>query len=198
MAIKLQLNNLSCFYDDIQLFQPVDLALGKGEICRVMGPNGAGKTTLLRSVAGLFRGYSGDVVISDAPCRIHYLGHRAGIRDELTCIENLQFLTQYSLKRSSIDSALERVGLIGYEQAFPDELSAGQRRRLLLATLFSMQFDILLLDEPFTALDVDGVALIADQLKTLADQGCIVLYSTHHADAVLAPNKTVTLEVSKR
>ncbi|NVK10848.1 MAG: heme ABC exporter ATP-binding protein CcmA [Gammaproteobacteria bacterium] len=197
MAIKLQLNNLSCFYDDIQLFKPVDLTLRKGEICRVMGPNGAGKTTLLRSVGGLFRGYNGKVMLSDEASRIHYLGHRAGIRDELTCIENLQFLTQYSLTRTSIDSALERVGLIGYEQAFPDELSAGQRRRLLLATLFCMQFDILLLDEPFTALDVDGVALIAAQLKNIAEQGCIVLYSTHHADAVLTPNKTVMLEVSQ-
>jgi heme exporter protein A len=196
MAIKLQLNNLSCFYDDIQLFKPVDLALRTGEICRVMGPNGAGKTTLLRSVGGLFRGYSGEVMLSDEASRIHYLGHRAGVRDELTCIENLQFLTQYSLTRTSIDSALEQVGLVGYEQSFPDELSAGQRRRLLLATLFCMQFDILLLDEPFTALDVDGVALIAAQLKNLAEQGCIVLYLTHHADAVLVPNQTVMLEVS--
>jgi heme exporter protein A len=135
-------------------------------------------------------------MLSDEASRIHYLGHRAGVRDELTCIENLQFLTQYSLTRTSIDSALEQVGLVGYEQSFPDELSAGQRRRLLLATLFCMQFDILLLDEPFTALDVDGVALIAAQLKNLAEQGCIVLYSTHHADAVLAPNQTVMLEVS--
>lgn len=197
MVTKLQLNQLSCFYDDIQLFKPVDLALHNGEICRVLGPNGAGKTTLLRSVAGLFRGYEGQVVVTQTPCRLHYFGHRAGIRDELTCTENLQFLTQYSLSRLSIDSALERVGLMGYEQAFPDELSAGQRRRLLLATLFCMQFDILLLDEPFTALDVDGVALIANQLRNLADQGCVVLYTTHHADTVLAPNKTVKLEVSK-
>jgi len=196
MTESLQIDRLSCCYDEIPLFSPVSLALQAGEVCRVLGSNGSGKTTLLRTLAGLFGGFDGTFSVRPS-LRCHYLGHKSGIRNELTALENLEFLTQYSATTGDIKQALAKVGLRGYEDSFTDELSAGQRRRVLLASVFCMRYDILLLDEPFTALDSEGVQLIGAALRQLADSGVTIIYSTHHADDVLLPDLTLSLEVPK-
>ncbi|HMV59867.1 MAG TPA: heme ABC exporter ATP-binding protein CcmA, partial [Agitococcus sp.] len=106
----------------------------------------------------------------------------------LTAVENLQFLAQLHQKFISladIEQALKKVGLYGYEDVPIARLSAGQKRRVALARLFLQQAKLWVLDEPFTAIDLAGVQALEQWLVDHAQQGGMVLLTTHH---VFEPN----------
>lgn len=186
----LQAEDLTCERDDRVLFAGLSFAAGAGEIWQVAGPNGAGKTTLMRIIAGLHGHYEGRLHWPAAASAGHdprqhmlSLGHRPGLRVELTPLENLRWwlaLHQQRLATEQAEQALARLGLAGYETVPVAQLSAGQTRRVALSLLWLLDKSVWLLDEPFTALDVDGVALIEARLRELADAGALVLYSSHH------------------
>lgn len=186
----LQAEDLTCERDDRVLFAGLSFAAAAGEIWQVAGPNGAGKTTLMRIIAGLHGHYEGQLrwpaAVSagkDPRQQMLSLGHRPGLRVELTPLENLHWwlaLHQQRLAAEQAGQALARLGLAGYETVPVAQLSAGQTRRVALSLLWLLDKSVWLLDEPFTALDVDGVALIETRLRQLADAGALVLYSSHH------------------
>lgn len=186
----LQADDLTCERDDRVLFAGLSFAASAGEIWQVAGPNGAGKTTLMRIIAGLHGHYEGRLhwpaAISagqDPRQQMLSLGHRPGLRVELTPLENLHWwlaLHQQRLIPEQAEQALARLGLAGYETVPVAQLSAGQTRRVALSLLWLLDKSVWLLDEPFTALDADGVALIETRLRELADDGALVLYSSHH------------------
>jgi heme exporter protein A len=186
----LQAEDLTCERDDRVLFAGLSFAAAAGEIWQVAGPNGAGKTTLMRIIAGLHGHYEGHlrwpVAVSagkDPRQQMLSLGHRPGLRAELTALENLRWwlaLHQQPLVTDQAERALARLGLAGYEAVPVAQLSAGQTRRVALSLLWLLDKSVWLLDEPFTALDVEGVALIETRLRELADGGALVLYSSHH------------------
>lgn len=183
----LETTDLCCERDDRVLFEGLNWRAVGGEIWQIAGPNGAGKTTLMRILAGLYTGYDGKL---DWPrwhrqgdsARQHllYLGHRAGLREELTPLENLHWWQSlHGQQRDPLD-ALARLGLAGYETVPCAQLSAGQKRRVALSLLWLLDKPVWLLDEPFTALDVDGVALVETRLREHAAAGGLVIYSSHH------------------
>ncbi|WP_420935191.1 cytochrome c biogenesis heme-transporting ATPase CcmA [Alteromonas sp. A081] len=182
---------LTCVKRDRVLFENVSLAVNAGELLYVRGPNGAGKTSLLRILTGLSTPESGTVLfngqdIADSSLSylstLLYLGHKSGTNGSLSALDNLTFwLAQHQVKceESQLFDALMRIGLVGLEDVPVRFLSAGQQRRVALARLWLKPADVWILDEPFTALDVKGIALLEGQMKSHVERGGIVITTSH-------------------
>lgn len=173
------------------LFEHLDLRLTGGDMVQISGPNGSGKTSLLRLLAGLMQPTSGQVLLNGQPLHAQraelarnllWIGHAAGIKDVLTPEENLSWLCalHQSATREAIWQALAAVGLRGFEDVACHTLSAGQQRRVALARLYLDGPALWVLDEPFTALDKQGVAQLEEHLANHCERGGMVVLTTHH------------------
>lgn len=205
--IDLQGQGLYCERDDRVLFENLDVAIGNGELWQISGPNGAGKTTLLRLLAGLNHDFSGDVlwqqqslsaVYSEYAQQRLYMGHLSAVKKALTPLENLRWLTSsWSVSEDALWDALEQVSLAGYEYTVCHQLSAGQQRRVALARLCVTPAPLWILDEPFTALDVHGVAWLEAQLQQHVERGGSVLITSHHALQGIASLRQLSLGATR-
>lgn len=189
----LVLDELTVQRGEIPLCEGVTLNLAAGNICHLVGANGTGKTTLLMQLAGLLPVLSGEVVYQGTvslPVQPLYVSHQLGIHPNLTVAQNLTFLLNlYGISPSmaDVDDALTWVGLQGFETISSSHLSAGQTRRITLARLYLLTPKVTplwLLDEPFTALDVDMVARMEDRLREFATAGGAILMTSHQAVGV--------------
>ncbi|MBI2993759.1 MAG: cytochrome c biogenesis heme-transporting ATPase CcmA [Gammaproteobacteria bacterium] len=182
--------SLECIRNDAVLFSGVSFALAPGEILHVSGPNGSGKTSLLRILCGLGLPERGEVrwrgaeirsVFVDFVSRVQYVGHSDGISLDLTCAENLEFACALAAADPGrpLGEALDEAGLGHCSSVSARRLSAGQRRRLALARLLLIPADCWLLDEPFTALDPDGHALVNGFVRRHAAGGGTAVISSH-------------------
>lgn len=199
--------NLSCIKQDRVLFEHLNVSFRRGDIIQVEGPNGAGKTSLLRILAGLAKPSEGEVryngvSIDEDPESYHqgllYLGHKAGVKAELTAQENLEFnLALHQQSTAQAESMLASVGLLAFEDSLAAQLSAGQHRRIALAQLWNSSADIWILDEPFTAIDVKGVAALEEKILAHADQGGCVILTTHQALSI-DPARVKSLKLDYR
>lgn len=187
--------NLSCIRGKQTLFQGLDLELDAGQWLYLQGENGAGKTSLLRILAGLTLPADGEVLWQGMPIAqqrsqyhrdLLYIGHHAGLKEDLTLTENLQALCRMDgLKVSDADirDALTRMGLAKRQHLPARVLSAGQKRRGLLARALLRPAKLWILDEPFNALDVNAIADVQALLKDhLAHGGLLVLTSHQTPD----------------
>lgn len=190
--LLLETRGLGCERDERQLFQGLDLSVNTGSLIQVAGPNGAGKTTLLRILCGLHGFYQGRIYWRGEPvasvresflANLLYLGHSPGVQAALTATENLVAAmgAHQPVTESECDQALASAGLAGYEDVPCRHLSAGQRRRVALARLYLSAAPLWILDEPFTALDREGVAALEALLAARAEAGGAVVLTTHHA-----------------
>jgi heme exporter protein A len=193
----LELNKFSCTRDHDPLFEPFDAIINAGDIVQVAGPNGAGKTTLLRTLCGLFDSFEGQILWQGAPIshstprhiwyeflsQLLYLGHQPGIKKSLTARENLEWFAgiKGGLDRLNVEEVLSRVGLSGYADIPCQQMSAGQQRRVGLARLYFDRSPMWILDEPFTAIDKQGVARLEGLLKQHSANGGTVILTTHQA-----------------
>ena len=177
-----------------QLFRSLDLIVHGGELVHLRGANGAGKTTLMRVLAGLSRfGFDGELRHRD-DCL--FLGHHSAVKPLLSPRENLHWHPSGEAfgDDGAIDDALEAVGLYGYEDVPAAQLSAGQQRRINLARLYLSRRRLWLLDEPFTAIDIQGVARLQSRLIQHCREGGAVLFTSHQSlDADVAV-RTIDLE----
>jgi len=198
---RLIVNDLSCQRGYNELFSNLSFELSPGEILRISGANGSGKTSLLRIIAGISSGESGNVNFKNNPAGsiayqsdIFYLGHLPALSPELHCKENLDYLTQLNGINTDqlIDDALANVGLINYKHEYAANLSAGQKRRVVLAALFVTQSRIWLLDEPFTAIDADGIKSLENQITKHCENGGFCILTTHQ-DSKLPNLRTLEL-----
>ncbi|UZM14450.1 MULTISPECIES: cytochrome c biogenesis heme-transporting ATPase CcmA [Pseudomonas] len=173
------------------LFENLGLRLDRGDMLQISGPNGSGKTSLLRLLAGLMQPTSGQVLLNGEPLHsqrtelahnVLWIGHAAGIKDLLSAEENLSWLCalHQPASREAIWQALAAVGLRGFEDVPCHTLSAGQQRRVALARLYLDSPALWILDEPFTALDKQGVAQLEEHLAAHCEQGGMVILTTHH------------------
>jgi heme exporter protein A len=188
----LQTIDLECSRGERLLFSALALSVEPGQCLHVAGENGAGKTSLLRILCGLLTPTHGEVrwggenirrLREDYWQRLAYVGHLNGVKEDLTALENVQFAAALAGRAAGGDgvrAALEAVGLSGFEQAQARFLSQGQRRRIALARLFlAHEATLWILDEPFTALDVRGVAALSTLIGEQLARGGIVVLTTH-------------------
>ncbi len=177
---------LECRRGDRILFAPTSFAVAAGMVVWIRGANGQGKTTLLRTLAGLAAPAAGEFAWAGAPelvPRPLYLAHANALKEDLTAEESLRFLLHlggHHVEGGDVDVALERFGMASRKDAFVRTLSQGQRRRVALARL-AAQRELLpwLLDEPFDALDADGVELLAGIIAQHARRGGSVILTSH-------------------
>ncbi len=193
---------LSCIRGERCLFSGLDLAVEPGEWLHVQGENGAGKTSLLRILASLSPPAGGEIRWQGVPIKtlaedyhrdMLFLGHHGAVKEELTPFENLTLAAQLDgapLDETAAIKALARFGLRGREDLAVRVLSAGQKRRVLLARLAVRQATLWILDEPFTALDVKAVDMLSGLIEehVKADGICIL---TSHQSMPLPNGRTL-------
>lgn len=183
----LEARELLCERDERTLFSGLSFTLNAGEWVQITGSNGAGKTTLLRLLTGLSRPDAGEVLWQGQPLHqvrdsyhqnLLWIGHQPGIKTRLTAIENLHFYHRDGDTAQCLE-ALAQAGLAGFEDIPVNQLSAGQQRRVALARLWLTRATLWILDEPFTAIDVNGVDRLTQRMAQHTEQGGIVILTTH-------------------
>jgi len=177
------------FYGDFPALRDIRLQADAGACLALIGRNGAGKTTLLRAIAGFSRPGRGQILIGgkqprDADTRRHlgFLGHGISVYDELSAFENLTLYARlYSLPdpRARALEWLERTGLERVRDGLVREFSRGMRQRLAVARAFLHEPSVMLLDEPFTALDDRAIAVLQRLLREALAAGKTIVMSTH-------------------
>jgi heme exporter protein A len=177
------------FYGDYPALRDVVLQAEPGACLALIGRNGAGKTTLLRIIAGFSKAGRGQVRIfgndpreTETRRRIGFIGHGISVYDELSAFENLSLFGRlYNLPdpKNTAMEWLERTGLERVKDGLVREFSRGMRQRLAVARAFLHGPSLLLLDEPFTALDDRAIAVLQRLLKEALAEGRTVVMSTH-------------------
>jgi len=184
--------DLTCERGERLLFSGLSFSAENGTLLRIAGPNGTGKTSLLRMMCGLLEPTSGEIRWKGGNIRklreeywkdLAYIGHLNGVKDDLTVRENLRVSVRVagrSATEAQLAQALDAVGLVGFEDSMARFLSQGQRRRVALARLYvSEAVPLWILDEPFTALDVRGVAHLSALIARHIESGGTVVLTTH-------------------
>jgi heme exporter protein A len=197
----LKVKNISYQKDYNILFKNLTFQAKDGVILHVFGINGSGKTSLLKILAGISTAEKGSVSLDEHDVKsfeykkqIFYFGHLPSLNLTLSSIDNLNFLT--NLKQSTnkilLNDALNKIGLKGYENEYCYRLSAGQRRRVVLAGLFLSKAKLWLLDEPFTALDKDGIEIVKQCINNhCKNNGICIIVS--HQDNIFANQEVLEL-----
>ncbi|HEX4747751.1 MAG TPA: ABC transporter ATP-binding protein [Gaiellaceae bacterium] len=171
-------------YGRKRILRGIDIAVPPGGFAVVTGANGSGKTTLLRVLAGLALPTRGDLVVGvDRSC-IGYLAHEPLVYRELTALENLDLfgrLYRVPERRERIGMLLERFTLWEARNERVSTYSRGMTQRLALCRTLLHDPELLVLDEPYSALDADGAALLDRELAGLAAQRTVVV-ATHEPE----------------
>ncbi|MDQ0189991.1 ABC transporter ATP-binding protein [Alicyclobacillus cycloheptanicus] len=176
MSVLLEIQRVSKRYDapgeqKVTVLQDIDLSISEGEFVAILGPSGSGKSTLLRIIAGLVKSTSGTVSYLGRPIEganpgVSMVFQSFALFPWLTVLQNVELGLRYkdmtaAEKRNKALQVIDMIGLDGFEGAYPRELSGGMRQRVGLGRALVMEPDILLMDEPFSALDV----LTAENLR---------------------------------
>lgn len=192
MSILLQTLVHDKSFDETRVLADIDISVSHGEIVSLVGPSGCGKSTLLRIVAGLERDYSGAVALegqqlSGRSNRIGFIFQEPRLLPWLTVAENIAFsLGKKGAGHPRVASLLADVGLDGYANALPKQLSGGQAQRVSIARGLFTQPQVLLLDEPFSAVDAFTRMRLQDLLLQVAGQHRTTLVLvTHDLDEAL-------------
>ncbi|MFI6265051.1 anchored repeat-type ABC transporter ATP-binding subunit [Micromonospora sp. NPDC051006] len=202
MTAALRVESLRVRLGERLALDGVDLTVGAGEMVGLIGPNGAGKTTLLRAVLGLLPVESGQVLIGGEPVTrsrrlIGYVPQRHEFAWDFPVTVAGAVLTGRTraigwLRRSgaadreAVDEALARAGLTDLRDRPVGQLSGGQRQRVLVARALASRPAVLLLDEPFTGVDVPTQELLTDLVARLRADGTALLMTTHDLPAAAA------------
>jgi iron(III) transport system ATP-binding protein len=208
---SLEVSHLDVKFGDRKVISDLSFSLSSGEIASLLGPSGCGKTTLLRAIAGLLTPSGGTIrlgtqlvglsSLSLAPHKrsTGYVPQQGALFPHLNVARNIAFgIDKKKFSRSQIESRtsemLELIGMSGYEQAMPTELSGGQLTRVALARALAIKPKMVLLDEPFSALDAHlRNELRADVIALLRSLGATAILVTHDREEALVASDKVIL-----
>jgi iron(III) transport system ATP-binding protein len=206
MTPRLTVSGLCHRYGTNEVLSGIDLTVAAGEVVCLLGPSGAGKTTVLRLVAGLEPVQAGEIAIdgrvvacrerSDPPERrkVGLVFQDAALFPHLTVAGNIAFGLRGRDRRARVAEWLARVGLAGFERRYPHTLSGGQQQRVALARALAPSPAVLLLDEPFAALDADRREQVREEaLALLRAAGVATLLVTHDAEEAMAVGDRIAL-----
>jgi ABC-type multidrug transport system ATPase subunit len=188
---------LSKRFDAKRVLAGLDLDVESGDFLLVTGPNGSGKTTLLRLLAGLAAPSRGELQLAVERSEVGFLAHEPLVYRDLTPVENLELfgrLYRVPERRERIGMLLERYGLWDVRHERSGSCSRGMLQRLGLCRTLLHDPSLLLLDEPFSALDAAGVELLDRELNDLAGRRTVVI-ATHDPERV-APLATARLALA--
>ena len=202
---KLIINQLAKRFGELPALQDIHLELEEGKMLAVLGPSGCGKTTLLRSIAGFETPDAGRIIINGQTVfdgqtnlkpeqrKIGYVPQHGVLFPHLTVDKNIAFglhgrdfkAPQHLTQR--VNEMLELVGMAGLGQRLPHELSGGQQQRIALARALAPSPSLVLLDEPFSALDAGLRVALRDEVKTTLNAiGATAIMVTHDQEEALS------------
>ena len=193
LVSKLVVKNLSKHFGDLEVLRSIEASIGSGEFVSIVGPSGCGKTTFLRIVGGLETADSGSVsldgrVIAGPGRDRGFVFQQDNLLPWRDVLSNAEIGPEIGGVRSTTQRGLtlrllELVGLKGFEHYYPRQLSGGMRQRVNLARALAIDPDILLMDEPFSALDAQTREIMQTELLRIWEQGRkTVLFVTHQID----------------
>jgi len=205
-TLSARFDQVSRLFGTFAALRQVSLSLEPGRCYVLLGPNGAGKSTLLRILAGLLRPSHGTIrVFGDsephqARARIGYMSHAAMLYDELTAQENLRYFRSLYPGRQCLDPAhaLRQVGLDPDLNRYVGQYSQGMRQRTSLARVLLPVPDLLLLDEPFSNMDVESVRQMVALLARFRHGDRTIVLTTHQRDlAAPIADWVITLQAGR-
>ena len=184
--MRLSGRGVRCVRGGREIFSGLDFEAASGEAVAVVGPNGSGKTSLLRLIAGVLAPAGGSIALEGGEAELtlaeqsHYLGHRDALKPALSVSENLLFWRDFL--GGTTANPTESLAIVELDHAahLPAAyLSAGQRRRLSIARLLTVQRPVWLLDEPTNALDTSGQKLFSTLMGDHLARGGLIVAATH-------------------
>ena len=178
----------------MQVLHDINMRVEKGEICSVIGPSGCGKSTLLKIIAGLLHDYDGTAMIDGVPVdpkrqRVGFMPQNYGLLPWKTVRENVELggrIRHERVRENETVSMMQRLGIDAFSERYPKELSGGQQQRVGLARAFLLRPDVLLMDEPFSALD----AITREEMQEIFlslwhEQHVTTVLVTHYVEEAL-------------
>lgn len=175
----LEIKNLTKTYGGLTVYENFSLSLEEGEVTCILGESGCGKTTLLNCIAGL-TDFKGEI----SPVKCAYIFQTPRLVPNLTVGGNLRLICK---DEAAVDGILEKVRLSDKKNAYPVVLSGGQAQRVSIARAFLFGGDVILMDEPFSSLDLKLKFEITELFKTMREEyGRTALFVTHDADEAVS------------
>ncbi|QWU16918.1 putative spermidine/putrescine transport system ATP-binding protein [Paenibacillus sophorae] len=200
MSVQLSIRNLTKRYKTGEGVTDISLDVKKGELVTLLGPSGCGKTTVLRSIGGFLEPDSGEIMIASRnvvklppekrPTSMVFQGYN--LWPHMSIYENLAFglkirKTPKAEIKSAVEDALRLVRLPGVEKKFPSQLSGGQQQRIAVARSLLLKPEVLLLDEPFSALDAKLRHEMREELREIqTETGLTMVFVTHDQEEALS------------
>ena len=192
----LEAREITCVRGERELFSGLSLQVLPGQCLHIRGENGVGKTSLLRLLTGLTFPESGEVLwsgdsikkeASDYHSQLLFLGHRDALKEDLSSLENLRMyaaIDGITLSEQDAFTSLWRFGLKGREDLPVNCLSAGQKKRVLMARMVTRRAQVWILDEPFNALDTHAVLELQGLIAEHLESGGLVVLTSHQPLAI--------------
>jgi len=192
----LKVRNLSKSFSNSSILKDVNFTLDRGKICAVVGSNGSGKTTFLKCLSGLMSYDEGFIDFSSQNGHL-FLSDKLNIFGDLTIKQNLEVLSRYynqDFNQASFKESLKLLNINQYRELPLKFLSRGNLQRNKLCVAINLNWDYLLIDEPFSNLDYDGVKIFKDIFENFKSENKSIIFSTHQNDDNSFCDKVVIVE----
>ncbi|WP_434031270.1 ABC transporter ATP-binding protein [[Pseudomonas] boreopolis] len=203
--VMVAINRVTMSFGNFTAVRDVDIQVGDGEFLAVVGPTGCGKSTILNAVAGLLKPASGDIAIDGRRVQgvqesVGYLFQQDALLPWKTALQNVELGLRFrgvaqAEREQRAKAWLAKVGLAGFEHRYPHQLSGGQRKRVQMAQALIVEPKVILMDEPFSALDIHTRHLMQNELLRLwqEDRRSVILITHDLEEAIALGDRVVVL-----